>query len=707
MATTTGTQRHLNITSSTLDASGDVLSSGNVGIGTSSPSAPLVFGKSVYGGFDSENFYRIKLQDQGGTLNDVGIGQTASGSMGFNITSGGTFIFNNGTSGEIARFNGAGLGIGTTSPRGKLDIVGNTDDDTDFLTIQDNDTSAGSHRPSIRFRSNTAQIGQIVSLDNSMRFSVGTTEDSLLEITSSGNVGVGTATPLQPFQVDAGSNIASFRSVGTGQNNKELLIQTGGDRVVLDAKNADDGTAASLAFELGNSEKARLTTTGLGIGTTSPGYPLEVQSGGVGTVLRAGAAFVSIDSAGTASSPSLVFNGDTNTGIFRPSSDVLAFSTASTERMRVLANGNVGIGTTSPGAKFHVIDSSSSNVLAKIRVQGGTTSGYAELGSQSNYARILSNGNLTYAANSSISYFYVNGSAAATIDSTGMGIGTTSPSNKLVIQTPFTTSASDSYIEINSGHEASGGSDTSGASGILFKQSGSGNVLRSAGSIISGRESNYSTDNQADSYLSFLTAVNNVNTEKIRITSTGQVGFNNYTSATSFTGTAVASLAVDSSGNIITEAAGGGGGGNTTVVVDTFSGDNSDVTFNITNTIANEDNVQIYIDGVYQSKSNYSTSGVTITFSTAPPSGTNNIEVTHFVQINGAPSIEVDTFNGNASTTVFTLTTAPATKNNLQIYIDGVYQAKANYSVSGTTLTFTTAPAAGTNNIEVTHLKIS
>jgi hypothetical protein len=79
---------------------------GNVGIGTTSPSSPLTFGKSVYGGFDSEDFYRIKLQDQGGTHNDVGIGQTASGNMGFNITSGNAFIFNNGTSGEIARFNG-------------------------------------------------------------------------------------------------------------------------------------------------------------------------------------------------------------------------------------------------------------------------------------------------------------------------------------------------------------------------------------------------------------------------------------------------------------------------------------------------------------------------------------------------------------------------------------------------------------------------
>ena len=35
------------------------------------------------------------------------------------------------------------LGIGTGSTRGKLDVVGNTDDDTDFITIHDLDPSAG------------------------------------------------------------------------------------------------------------------------------------------------------------------------------------------------------------------------------------------------------------------------------------------------------------------------------------------------------------------------------------------------------------------------------------------------------------------------------------------------------------------------------------------------------------------------------------
>ena len=155
------------------------------------------------------------------------------------------------------------------------------------------------------------------------------------------------------------------------------------------------------------------------------------------------------------------------------------------------------------------------------------------------------------------------------------------------------------------------------------------------------------------------------------------------------------------------ESAGGGGGGATTIVTENFSGDNSDTTFDLSNTIASEDNVQIYIDGVYQSKSNYSTSGNTITFTSAPPTGTNNIEVTHFVAIGGTPSVEVDTFNGNGTTGPFTLTTEPATKNNLQVYIDGVYQSKNNYSVVTTSLTFTDNTPTGTNNIEVTHIKLS
>lgn len=172
-----------------------------------------------------------------------------------------------------------------------------------------------------------------------------------------------------------------------------------------------------------------------------------------------------------------------------------------------------------------------------------------------------------------------------------------------------------------------------------------------------------------------------------------------------------AQIIIDQQGRITSAAnisiSGGGGGGSTTIVSEQFNGDNSTTAFTLSNTIASENNTQIYIDGVYQSKSNYSTSGQIITFTTAPFTGTNNIQVTHFVAIGGTPAVEIDNFSGNNSTTAFTLTTEPATKSNLQIYIDGVYQAKANYSASGTTLTFTTAPPTGTNNIEITHIKLS
>jgi len=47
---------------------------------------------------------------------------------------------------------------------------------------------------------------------------------------------------------------------------------------------------------------------------------------------------------------------------------------------------------------------------------------------------------------------------------------------------------------------------------------------------------------------------------------------------------------------------------------------------------------------------------------------------------------------GDGSTTAYALSTAPGSKTNVQVYIDGVYQNKASFSLAGTTLTFTEAP---------------
>ena len=66
-----------------------------------------------------------------------------------------------------------------------------------------------------------------------------------------------------------------------------------------------------------------------------------------------------------------------------------------------------------------------------------------------------------------------------------------------------------------------------------------------------------------------------------------------------------------------------------------------------------------------------------------------------------AGNMTVDRFSGNGATVAFTLSVDPGSENNTWVYVSGVYQQKDTYSVSGTTLTFSSAPPTGTNNIEV------
>lgn len=66
--------------------------------------------------------------------------------------------------------------------------------------------------------------------------------------------------------------------------------------------------------------------------------------------------------------------------------------------------------------------------------------------------------------------------------------------------------------------------------------------------------------------------------------------------------------------------------------------------------------------------------------------------------------IQTDEFSGNGSTTGFTLTSAPGGIDSLQVFIQGIRQyPTTDYTVSGTTLTFSTAPVTGTNNVLVQY----
>ena len=75
-------------------------------------------------------------------------------------------------------------------------------------------------------------------------------------------------------------------------------------------------------------------------------------------------------------------------------------------------------------------------------------------------------------------------------------------------------------------------------------------------------------------------------------------------------------------------------------------------------------------------------------------------------QVTSNPFI-VDVFSGTGSQTVFTgLTFAPAGTASIGVFVAGSYQSPTSYTLSGTTLTFNSAPAAGTNNIQVLHLGV-
>ena len=149
---------------------------------------------------------------------------------------------------------------------------------------------------------------------------------------------------------------------------------------------------------------------------------------------------------------------------------------------------------------------------------------------------------------------------------------------------------------------------TDGTGRYYMIQNASGNVTYPVYSFKT--DGNTGMMNPSDDTLSLVTG----GATRLTINNGGQVKFNNYTAANSFTGTAVASLAVDSSGNIITEAAGGGG----TITKQLFAvGATATTAFPLTSGInpENINYVNIFIDGVYQNSGSYtvSTTGTTTT----------------------------------------------------------------------------------------------
>ena len=181
---------------------------------------------------------------------------------------------------------------------------------------------------------------------------------------NSGNVGIGTTNPGTKLHVDGTIRTSSL----AGSGNRCLYVTSDGD---ISAKTADCGTAtggdnlgnhiATQNLRLGNywlsgdggNEGVFVNSSGnVGIGTTNPGYPLEVIGG---------AQFSVGDNALRISKAAVGYTGIYYNRIYNSNGFNLTYwnGTSEVSGIKLVGpSGNVGIGTTSPGHKLSVVGTS-------------------------------------------------------------------------------------------------------------------------------------------------------------------------------------------------------------------------------------------------------------------------------------------------------------------------------------------------------------
>jgi len=239
-------------------------------------------------------------------------------------------------------------------------------------------------------------------------------------ININGTVGATTATTGAFTTVTATSSVttdASFsaRSSGTsaGVFASGLQIGGSGNDLVIYGQKAGNILLYPNATLVGN-----FSTTGLAV------------TGALSASTTLGVTGVATFSAGTAALPAITTTGDTNTGIFFPAADTIAFTEGGAEAMRIDSSGNVGIGTSSPLSR---IDARS--VAGELGRFAITNSGVGYLliggGSSTTEGLRLSYDNSNGSSNINNFYnaallFSTNNTERARIDASGnLGLGVT------------------------------------------------------------------------------------------------------------------------------------------------------------------------------------------------------------------------------------------------------------------------------------------
>jgi hypothetical protein len=363
--------------------------SGNVGIGKTNPSSTL----DVSGDINITGSYKVN---------------------------GSTFVTSQWTTtGSNIYYNGGNIGIGTTAPEQKLEIWSDGVSDNIYLQARANNTREAGlilKRSAMTWYIQNKGSG-FGTAQNNLSFS--TTTTSYLDITSSGNVGIGTVNPTNILQVGAGGRLrisngaTDYTLIGTkdpDDANNTRIVLSGNTRASFSGniEYVTTSTGSHIWYSGGTTERMRLLNNGnLGIGVTNPSYGLDVVNSGTymatfrHTNLTAGLGigYSSIEAIGT--------NATNDIYLRSKSTGFIALQTNSVTRLIVNGTGNVGIGKTNPSTTL--------DVNGTITSTGLLCSGGAIVIDTSNNVNIDSG------------VLYVDGS------NNRVGIGTTQPNQKLHI----------------------------------------------------------------------------------------------------------------------------------------------------------------------------------------------------------------------------------------------------------------------------------
>ena len=428
-----------------------VTSDGNVGIGTTSPSGKLhvVEADGQFTTYDANGYSRFTAVDASAQL-----GLFRSGS-----TAGGVYIGANGNSFQIYKSDfsstlltilqaSGNVGIGTTSPGYKLDVVGEARFGSNYKAIIGNDGTYGAYS-TIGFGGTSNGYNRVFGQDGtadglylasatgrgiSFRVNGGTTDNMF--INSSGNVGIGTTSPGYTLDVNGNGRFSNgivsertadalsgqfLRSTINGSSvvNNGIIVgkatSSNNAASIVYTHTSDGSTSNRLGFGFwGSDNLLNLTAAGnVGIGTPSPATKLQVVGGYISAKDNSayGGAFMEGD------------NGITYFGSL--GTDNISLYSSGTRLFINGTSGNVGIGTASPSAPLHVYRSvGAGDYVAYIQNTGA------------------GNGLKIYNADWDVSDYLLyatNGGTAANgysfvVDGNGkVGIGTTSPGTKLEV----------------------------------------------------------------------------------------------------------------------------------------------------------------------------------------------------------------------------------------------------------------------------------